>query len=353
VHPDKIHDPAQNTNATEALRLVNEAYVYLYKNKMNQGPKYIYQYNWVEDWSIDEAERTRRQQDVAANACGPKKPWFGEYKTYAECAAHGDVLCDEFWVNLVHGVVDKMLFVEVSDGLWSLAEKQEQKQVLDLEFYGPCDEVFVVHVPAVGGGDEESRWSYCRGTEAYGTPLRMGSWDGAVLIANLCLVVFVYWKVLKGWRNPVSVFLRNAIGTAAKSVFKEVFMFWIWFGIFPRGIWRGESWDGHYSNTKPMYDDGNSLDNPFDTPLFRALIIPYWIAITVLSVRYIAHSPQDLLLKIVRVVAWMVLEFMLFVSSAIERDSIITLVLVMLYILGRLLAYIGKIEDMFTEAYPA
>jgi curved DNA-binding protein CbpA len=112
LHPDKIRNPAQLKNTTEATKLVNAAYEELYKNNKDMyinrethGTDHRYKAHWLNDRSINRGEWQRREQENNFDICrdpGFRKPWFRPYKMYKECAEDGSFFCEAYWVNFAH-----------------------------------------------------------------------------------------------------------------------------------------------------------------------------------------------------------------------------------------------------------
>ncbi|CZR56778.1 uncharacterized protein PAC_06667 [Phialocephala subalpina] len=258
LHPDKIHDPAQKEATAQAMMLVNDAYDILVKQGEGLGGSYVWIHNWTRDPNINAQEMLRRREDsVPEEAPGceatiARKPtlWLRDYKTFAECARDETVLCGEFWVDLGHLVIDRILPLRTSDWIWSLdngwkISALSEMKYEKLEFFGDCYQHFTIKLPAISAfsvpppPEPEKKWSYFHDTPCAETKLSGELIDGWVLLTGLAIVLFALRNVLvKVVRGTLGSMEKALGGTGNSNFSKSVIGFWgwvtylsVWFGI--------------------------------------------------------------------------------------------------------------------------
>lgn len=237
LNPRSLNYPSsQYANATAARALVENAYSYLYLSHKNRGPGYLYKYSWTSDPSISSSELARREAELRSPTGTAQLPWFQPYHTPAECLAMNSTLCQEFFVNLSHKVLDTILPFSVSDYIWAKAQERRSWRYpsmgsSDMTFYGVCDEAYSVLQPvpqALPG-----RWSYYRDSQLANTPLLKEGYSNQ-MISLLPWVVYV--SVFAASVNVVTRALDRMvpmlrIGEAMQNIVKLVVLFCVSFGV--------------------------------------------------------------------------------------------------------------------------
>ncbi|KAH8594683.1 hypothetical protein B0O99DRAFT_741779 [Bisporella sp. PMI_857] len=203
LHPEKIRDVVLREQARRPMQLVNDAYSAIPRDNRGSYRNRVYMYrdDWQNEPSISPGEYSRRVRENeemkvkerdGCNAVRQKHPWFRPYPGYLECKGTTK-FCEEFWVNLVHKIVDGAFPALASRWVWDRAEERKSrvygKPMEELVFYDVCDETHVVLLPAMEESSLSVVRTYTWGSACSMTPLHMHSADGLLLISVSSLLI--------------------------------------------------------------------------------------------------------------------------------------------------------------------